>query len=102
MPGELASSEFYVDRPPIESQCYQEIVRLGAPIRIKAPQKMGKTRPIDRILLCAADGRYRTVRLNLVEPDRGTIADLNKFLRWFCCRVTRLLTNGRKTKGDRF
>ena len=62
----------------------------------------GKTQPIDRILLCAADGRYRTVRLNLVEPDRATIADLNKFLRWFCCRVTRLLTNGRKTTGDRF
>ena len=91
LPEEPASSGFYVDRPPIESQCYQEIVRPGALIRIKAPQKMGKTRLINQILDYATARKYRTVRLNLMEPDRETIADLNKFLRWFCCRVTRLL-----------
>ena len=36
-------SPFYVERPPIESDCCQQILQPGALIRIKAPEKMGKT-----------------------------------------------------------
>lgn len=33
----------YVERPPIEPDCYQEILQPGALIRIEAPDKIGKT-----------------------------------------------------------
>jgi hypothetical protein len=36
-------SAFYVERPPIESDCYETIIRPGALIRVKAPRQMGKS-----------------------------------------------------------
>ena len=36
-------SAFYVERPPIEADCYETILQPGALIRIKAPRQMGKT-----------------------------------------------------------
>ena len=40
---EILSSDFYVERVPYESQCYEAILKPGALIRLKAPQQMGKT-----------------------------------------------------------
>lgn len=37
----------YVERPPIESRCYETILQSGSLIRIKAPKRMGKTLLID-------------------------------------------------------
>jgi hypothetical protein len=39
-----------VERPPVEANCYQEIVKPGALIRVKAPRQMGKTSLMQRIL----------------------------------------------------
>lgn len=36
-------SPFYIERYPIEKQCYQEIIKPGALILIKAPSLFGKT-----------------------------------------------------------
>lgn len=44
------NSPFYVERPPVESRCYAEIMRPRALIRIKAPSQMGKTSLMVRIL----------------------------------------------------
>ena len=43
-------SGLYVKRPPIEADCYAEILQPGALIRIKAPRQMGKTSLMARIL----------------------------------------------------
>jgi hypothetical protein len=40
----------YVHREPYESQCYQEVLKSGSLIRIKAPRQMGKTSLMSRIL----------------------------------------------------
>jgi hypothetical protein len=37
------ASGLYMERPPIETDCYREILQSGALIRIKAPRQMGKT-----------------------------------------------------------
>ena len=37
------NSPFYVERPPVEQDCYDGINHHGALIRIKAPRQMGKT-----------------------------------------------------------
>ncbi|MEC4812665.1 MAG: AAA-like domain-containing protein [Scytonema sp. PMC 1069.18] len=86
-------STFYVERPSVESRCYEEITRPGALIRIKAPSQMGKTSLMVRILDRAKqqNSDVRTVALSMQRADSCIFNDLDKFLRWFCASVTRKL-----------
>ncbi|MBD6619774.1 hypothetical protein FNW02_29170 [Komarekiella sp. 'clone 1'] len=87
-------SALYVERPPVESRCYEEITRDGALIRIKAPSQMGKTSLMVRILAHAKQqnpDKVRTVALSLQRAERCIFNDLDKFLRWFCASITRKL-----------
>ncbi len=93
-PLPLSPSSFYVERPPAESRCYEEITRPGALIRIKAPSQMGKTSLMVRILAHAKQqnsSEVRTVALSLQRAERSIFNDLDKFLRWFCVSITRKL-----------
>jgi Effector-associated domain 1/AAA-like domain len=40
----------YIKRPPIEEKCYKAILQPGSLIRIKAPQRMGKTLLLEKLL----------------------------------------------------
>ncbi len=92
-------SAVYIDRPPAELRCYEEIARPGALIRIKAPSQMGKTSLMVRILARAKKQNFafgdekevHTVALSLQQADRAVFTDLDKFLRWFCASITRKL-----------
>jgi hypothetical protein len=87
-------SALYVERPPVESRCYEEITRPGALIRIKAPSQMGKTSLMVRILAHAKQQNpteVRTVALSLQRAERCIFNDLDRFLRWFCAAITRKL-----------
>ncbi len=89
LPGgqvELASA-FYIERPPIEARCGEEILRPGSLIRIKAPRQMGKTSLLARILHHARTLGYRTVPLSFQLADSNIFADLDKFLQWFAANV---------------
>jgi hypothetical protein len=81
-------SPFYIDRPPIEQECYGTILRSGALIRIKAPRQMGKTSLQQRILQHAEDNGHRTSYINFQLVDPESLTDLDKFLQWFCRTVT--------------
>jgi len=85
------ASVYYVERPPIESRCYETIVQPGSLIRIKAPKQMGKTTLMARILHQAGEQGYRTVPLSFQLADGKVFRDLDKFLRWFCASVGRRL-----------
>ncbi len=82
-------SPFYVERPTIEADGYREILKPGSIIRIKAPKRMGKTSLVNRILANAASQNYQIVRLNLRQAEKTLFTNLDKFLRWFCCNVSR-------------
>ena len=84
-------SPFYVDRPPIESNCYQEILKPGSLVRIKAPRKMGKTSLLNRILAHVEQHDYQVVRVNLRQAEKSIFTNLDKFLRWFCANASRQL-----------
>lgn len=84
---ELASA-FYVERPGIDKRCYEELVKPGALIRIKASRQMGKTSLLARILHQAKEQGYATVPLSFQLADSKIFADLEQFLRWFCANVT--------------
>ncbi|MDX2211724.1 MAG: AAA-like domain-containing protein [Oculatellaceae cyanobacterium bins.114] len=74
----------YVDRPPIEADCYKAIAQPGMLIRIKAPRQMGKTSLIAKILHQATQLQYDSIHLSFQLADRAVFADLDRFLKWFC------------------
>jgi len=77
-------SQFYVERPPIEVDCYETILKPGALIRIKAPRQMGKTSLMQRILHRGQENGHRTAYLNFQSADSEFLTDIEQFLRWFC------------------
>jgi hypothetical protein len=83
---ELASA-FYMERPGIDDRCYEELVKPGALIRIKAPRQMGKTSLLARILYRAKEQGYATVPLSFQLADSQIFTNLEQFLRWFCANV---------------
>jgi AAA-like domain len=85
------NSRFYLERAQIEAECAREILKPGALIRIRAPQRTGKTSLLNRILARAETLGYRTVRLNLHKAEKNVFSDLDRFLRWFCANVSRQL-----------
>ena len=87
----ITSDYIYIERPPIESRCFQEVVKPGAVIRIQAPQRMGTTMLISRIFDYVKERNYRIVLLNLLRANESTLQDLETFLKWFCKQVGRQL-----------
>src|SRR5919202_1730678 len=81
-------SIFYIERPPVEARAYEEIVKPGSLIRIKAPKQMGKTSLMARLLAHAENQGYRSVTLNFELADHEVFTNLDKFLQWFCATVT--------------
>ena len=81
------ASPFYIERLPIEQQCYETITQPGALIRIKAPRQMGKTSLMARILHHAEQQGSRTVALSLQLANQRVFANSDKFLQWFCAIV---------------
>ncbi|MGD1715893.1 AAA-like domain-containing protein [Dapis sp. BLCC M172] len=82
------NSPFYIERSPIESECFQAILKPDALIRIKAPRQMGKSSLLSRILAHASQQDYRTVYLNFQTIDPEFLENLDKFLQWFCANVS--------------
>ncbi|RCJ40993.1 molecular chaperone Tir [Nostoc minutum NIES-26] len=85
------ASLFYVERFPIEFDCYEAILKPGSLIRIKAPRQMGKTSLMARILHRASQQGSLIVSLSFQQADSKVFADLEQFLRWFCASVGRRL-----------
>ncbi len=84
-------SQFYIQRRAIEEETYQGIQQPGALLRIKAPQEMGKTSLLLRILEYGTHLGYATVNLDLQQADQEILSDVNRFLRWICANITHQL-----------
>ncbi|MDJ0705618.1 MAG: AAA-like domain-containing protein [Leptolyngbyaceae cyanobacterium MO_188.B28] len=85
------ASAFYIERYPQDTQCYEEIFKPGALIRIKAPRQMGKTSLMARILCKARAKGYQTIPLSFQHADQEIFSNLEQLLRWLCIRVARKL-----------
>ncbi len=81
-------TDIYINRPPIEAKCYETILHTGALIRIKAPQKMGKTLLLENLLSYASEQGYKTTKLDLKLADKSVLANLQSFLKWLCVDVS--------------
>jgi len=81
-------SQFYIQRRSIEEKIYRGIEQPGALLRIKAPQEMGKTSLLLRILEYGTSLGYYTVNLDLQQADQEILTNVNRFLRWVCANIT--------------
>ncbi len=86
-----SDTSIYIPRPPVETECFLEITQAGALIRIKAPEKMGKTSLLSTILNYTDTLNYRSVYLNLQGAEGAIFSSLDKFLRWFSANIAREL-----------
>ncbi|MBP5973711.1 AAA-like domain-containing protein [Brasilonema sp. CT11] len=86
----LLDSRFYIERNNVESLCYETIKYSGALIRIKAPQEMGKTSLLERILYFSETLNYKTVYLSF-ETDSKVFSNIQTLLRYFCASVSKQL-----------
>ncbi|MDB9315043.1 AAA-like domain-containing protein [Spirulina sp. CS-785/01] len=80
-------SPFYIERPPLEAFCIQEILKPHSLIRIKGPRKMGKTSLLTRILFAAQQQNYQTVNISLNAADSQLLENSHTFLRWVCANI---------------
>ncbi|MBE8987265.1 AAA-like domain-containing protein [Nostoc sp. LEGE 12450] len=85
-------SVFYIDRPILESLCYEAIQQPGALLNIRAPKQMGKTSLMTRILAYANSQGHRAVSVNLQLANEEILQNLERFLKWFCARVSKQLS----------
>ncbi len=81
-------SAYYIDRPPIETDCYEAIIKPGALIRVKAPRQMGKSSLMMRILDHASKESYKTASLNFQLVDGEWLGNLDLFLQAFAANIT--------------
>ncbi|MBD2198439.1 MULTISPECIES: AAA-like domain-containing protein [Calothrix] len=82
------ATTIYVERPPIEAKCYAAILQAGALIRIRSPQRMGKTLLLEKVLNSAREQGYQTAKLDLKLADSDILADTKTFLQWLCVNVS--------------
>jgi Response regulator containing a CheY-like receiver domain and an HTH DNA-binding domain len=87
----LVPSAFYIERPPIETICYQEILKPGSLLRIRASKQMGKTLLMTQIFEEAKKQGYKTANWNLLQLQEDEITNIDKLLRSLCIAVTRSL-----------
>jgi hypothetical protein len=96
------ASPYYVERPPVDLNCYEAVVKPGALLRIKAPRQMGKTSLMARTLFYASSGEavpdeyknvrreaggYEAVSLSFQLADAQIFSDLDQLLQWMCSTV---------------
>ena len=75
-------STLYLERSPIKSICYEEILKPGSLIRIEGAKWMGKTSLVNRILEQGNLQAQKTVYLDFDTVEWEIIQDLNKLLLW--------------------
>lgn len=87
----LPDSHFYIELSSIEEIIYKELANNGSIIRIKSPQKMGKTSLVLRLIEYGKKAGYRTIYIDLQQADSNIFISLDKFLRWFCANISQQL-----------
>lgn len=87
-------SSFYINRPPIEDLAMATLRQPGGLVRIKAPQRMGKTSLINQVMGAARQAGMRTVFVDIRQADANVLGDADQFLRWFSWAIGQQLSLG--------
>jgi hypothetical protein len=80
----------YIQRPPLEENCKQEILKNKALIRIKGLKQTGKTLLLSEYIVNVAQQQgYKIALLNFAAVDSNILQDYNKFGKWFCKSIAK-------------
>lgn len=82
-------SDFYISRSPQQEQCFKAIAMPHALLRLKSPNRMGKSSLLVRVLEEARRLDSRTTWLDLQKCDRKFFENMDRFLQWFCAVIGR-------------
>ncbi|MEI6063974.1 MAG: AAA-like domain-containing protein [Pseudanabaena sp. ELA748] len=82
-------SEFYIPRSPQQEQCFNAIAMPHALLRLKSPDRMGKSSLLVRVLEEARRLGDRTTWIDLQKCDRKFFENMDRFLQWFCAVIGR-------------
>ena len=93
-------SEFYIPRSPQQEQCFNAIAMPHALLRLKSPDRMGKSSLLVRVLEEARRLDSRTTWLDLQKCDRKFFENMDRFLQWFCAVIGRDLGVKAKPTDD--
>jgi len=86
-PSIISSGKFgYI--PYLVDQIAPEMQVPGSLLRIRAPEKMGKTILVRELLRQASTMDYKIVYLNLHNAEADIFSSLDRFLRWFCANIS--------------
>jgi hypothetical protein len=86
------NSRFYMEPITTIKNCYGEITRPKALLRIQSPRQRGKTSLLLRVISYAKSLNYRVARLDLLNADRAILEDLDLLLQWFCQEICNRLS----------
>lgn len=84
-------SPFYIRHNHVEELIYQELCKGRSLIRIKSPQKTGKSSLVLRLLAYAQSISYFTVNLDFQLAEESVFTSLDKLLLWFGANVSQQL-----------
>lgn len=86
-----ANSRLYVKRPPVEKLARDEIARQGCLLRIKAPQKMGKSSLLNQVIAQADSLGYLIAYLDFRDVEEVVFNSIDRLLHWFCAAICQQL-----------
>ena len=81
-------NSYYIERPPIEENCYNAIQKTAALLRVKGPKKVGKSLLMERILAYGRANNFKTLIVSFDLASNDQLDNLDKLLTWFCLSVT--------------
>ena len=85
------NSRLYIKRPPCEELARREITRSGCLLRIKAPQKMGKSSLLNQVIALADSLDYQTAYLDFRDAEEKVFDSIDLLLHWFCAAICQQL-----------
>ena len=85
------NSRLYIKRPPYEELARAEIAHQGCLLRIKAPQKMGKSSLLNQVIVQADSLGYQIAYLDFRDAEEAVFDSIDLLLHWFCAAVCQQL-----------
>ena len=86
-----SNSRLYIKRPPYEELARAEIERQGCLLRIKAPQKMGKSSLLNQVIAQAHSLGYQIAYLDFRDAEEIVFNSIDRLLHWFSATICQQL-----------
>ena len=86
-----SNSRLYIKRPPYEELARAEIERQGCLLRIKAPQKMGKSSLLNQVIAQAHSLKYQIAYLDFRDAEEIVFNSIDRLLHWFSATICQQL-----------